>query len=124
MMLAHYLWGLTPGGTRELGSGSRPSCRGLGPADAGDLEGAEAKRAPRRARTGRSVHPLDSEEAAAAVGIKRSSIGRALESVIANADVIHDDDKPRLTDPMFEYWLQSRGLTPAGADEEDEEDGG
>jgi hypothetical protein len=68
--------------------------------------------------------PLYSEETAAAVGIKRSSIGRALESLIANADVVQIDGKPRLTDPTFEYWLQSRGLTLAGADKEDEEDRG
>jgi hypothetical protein len=32
---------------------------------------------------------------------------------------MRDGDKPRLTDPMFEHWLQTRGLTPAaGGDEE------
>ena len=61
--------------------------------------------------------PLHSEETAAAVGIKRSSIGKALESLIANADVIDDEGRPRLTDPMFELWLQTRGLTPAGAED-------
>jgi hypothetical protein len=61
--------------------------------------------------------PLHSEETAAAVGIKRSSIGKALESLIANADVIHERGKPRLTDPMFELWLQTRGLTPATDDD-------
>ncbi len=64
--------------------------------------------------------PLHSEETAAAVGIKRSSIGKALESLVANADVIQEAGKPRLTDPMFEWWLRGRGLTPAtGADDED-----
>jgi len=29
------------------------------------------------------------------------------------------DGRPRLTDPIFEHWLQERGLTPAG-DEFDE----
>ena len=52
--------------------------------------------------------PLYGEETAAAVGIKRSRIGKALESLIANADVIHQDNKPRLTDPMFEL-----GCAPA-----------
>jgi hypothetical protein len=61
--------------------------------------------------------PLHSEETAAAVGIKRSSIGKALESLLANADVIHLDGKPRLTDPLVELWLQARGLTPAGGDD-------
>jgi hypothetical protein len=58
--------------------------------------------------------PLYSAETAAAVGIKRTSITRALDSLVANADVIQEAGKPRLTDPIFELWLQSRGLTPAG----------
>jgi hypothetical protein len=61
--------------------------------------------------------PLHSEETAAAVGIKRSSIGKALESLLANADAIQVEGKPRLTDPMFELWLQARGMTPAGGDD-------
>ena len=64
--------------------------------------------------------PLYSQETAAAVGIQRTSIGKALESLIAKADVIDEAGRPRLTDPMFELWLQRRGLTPAaGQDDED-----
>ena len=65
--------------------------------------------------------PLYSEETATAVGIKRTSIGRALETLVADADVIIENDSPRLTDPMFELWLQARGLTPAAGDDEDED---
>ena len=61
--------------------------------------------------------PLYSEETAVAVGIKRASIGRALESLVSNADVIEGGDRPRLTDPMFELWLKARGLTPETGDE-------
>ena len=39
--------------------------------------------------------PLYSEETASAVGIKRSSIGKALESLVANADVIDDRRQSR-----------------------------
>jgi hypothetical protein len=63
--------------------------------------------------------PLFSEETAVAVGIKRSSIGKALESLEAKADVIRRDGRARLTDPMFELWLQTRGLTPVGGEELD-----
>jgi hypothetical protein len=66
--------------------------------------------------------PLYSEATAAAVGIRRTSIRTAVESLIANADVILEDGRPRLTDPMFEHWLRERGLTPAGG-EDDEDDG-
>jgi hypothetical protein len=65
--------------------------------------------------------PLYSEETAQAVGIKRSSIGKALESLMANADAMLEDRRPRLTDPMFELWLQNRGLTPAGGDDYEEQ---
>ncbi len=37
-----------------------------------------------------AIGPLHSEETATAVGIKRSSIGKALESLVANADVIRE----------------------------------
>jgi hypothetical protein len=61
--------------------------------------------------------PLFSEETASSVGIKRSSIGKALESLIAKADVIREGPTVRLTDPMLELWLQTRGLTPAKGDD-------
>jgi hypothetical protein len=128
MMLAHYLWGRTPrGAVADEGNW-------VGPLDQAAVDSAQLMQAiwraltPNERRVARALAaaptPLYSEETAAAVGLKGSSIGRALESLIANADVIQIDGKPRLTDPMFELWLQSRGLTPAGADEEDEEDGG
>ena len=63
--------------------------------------------------------PLYSEETAAAVGIQRTSIAKALESLTAQADVIDEGGKPRLTDPMFELWLQRRGLTPAAGNDDD-----
>ncbi|MGI8507153.1 MAG: hypothetical protein ACR2MK_10220 [Solirubrobacteraceae bacterium] len=52
----------------------------------------------------------------------RSSIGKALESLVANAGVIHEDAKPRPTDPMFELWLRNRGLTPAAGSHADDEE--
>lgn len=124
MMLAHYLWERTPS-------------RGV--ADEGGwvaaLDQAAAHSAPlmhaiwraltaNERRVCRAVAvvstPLYSEETAAAVGIKRSSIRKALESLVAKADVIREDGRPRLTDPMFELWVRTRGLAPAaGNDEED-----
>jgi hypothetical protein len=65
--------------------------------------------------------PLYSEETAIAVGIRRASIGKALESLVANADVIHEHDTSRLTDAMFELRLGMRGLTPAGGDDDEVE---
>ena len=129
MMLAHYLWDETPpGATADEGAWLNALERGL-------RDTAKVMRAVWRAlptnerRVARALAvlstPLHSEETAGAVGIKRSSIGKALEGLYDNADVIDVDGRPRLTDPMFELWLQRRGLTPASGDEPDaeEEDG-
>jgi hypothetical protein len=126
MMLAHYLWERTP---RAAAANEDTWIAAL---DQASGDSAQLMHAIWRALTNNerrvaralaaATTPLHSEETAAAVGIKRSSIGKALESLIANADVIHVDGKPRLTDPMFEHWLQARGLTPAGGDDEDSDE--
>jgi len=123
MMLAHYLWERTPRDA-PADEGTWVSALDQAAADVAPL-----MRAIWRALTNNerrvaralavATTPLYSEETATAVGIKRSSIGKALESLIANADVIQEDSKPRLTDPMFELWLQTRGLTPAGGDDDE-----
>lgn len=124
MMLAHYLWERTARG-EAAEEGAWVSALDQAVADAAPL-----MRAIWRALTlneRRVVRalavvstPLYSEETAAAVGIRRTSIGKALESLVAKADVIDEAGHPRLTDPMFELWLQRRGLTPAaGNDDED-----
>src|SRR5579884_526965 len=121
MMLAHYLWERTPrGGAADEGTW-------ISALDQAARDAAPLMRAIWRAlstnerRVARALAvvptPLHSEETAAAVGIKRSSIGKALESLLANADVIQEDGKPRLTDPLFEFWLQGRGLTPVSGEE-------
>lgn len=125
MMLAHYLWARTPR-RKAAGEGTWVSALDEAAADSGPLMHAiwralttNERRVARALAV--TMTPLHSEETAAAVGIKRSSIGKALESLVAKADVIDIDGKPRLTDPMFELWLQARGLTPAGGDDDDEE---
>lgn len=126
MMLAHYLWQRTlRGATADEGTW-------VAALDQAAADSAPLMRAIWRAltvnerRVARALAvvstPLYSEETAAAVGIRRSSIRAALESLVANADVITEDGRSRLTDPMFERWLQGRGLTPtAGADDQEEE---
>ena len=123
MMLAHYLWERTP---RDAAADEGTWVAAL---DQAAADAAPLMRAIWRAlttnerRVARALAvlttPLHSEETAAAVGIKRSSIGKALESLVANADVIPGDNKPRLTDPMFELWLRTRGLTPAAGDDDE-----
>jgi uncharacterized protein len=124
MMLAHYLWQRTPRdgrGDEEIWLAALDQAA----ADTAPLMSAIWRAlTPNERRVVRAIAvaptPLHSEETAAAVGIKRSSIGRALESLTAQADVIDGRGSPRLTDPMFELWLQTRGLTPAAGDDEDD----
>jgi hypothetical protein len=123
MMLAHYLWERTPRGA------AADEARWLSALDQAVADTAQLMRAIWKAlsanerRVARALAvtttALHSQETADAVGIKRSSIGKALESLVANADVIDEHGKPRLTDPMFEHWLRTRGLTPVTGDELD-----
>jgi uncharacterized protein len=124
MMLAYYLWARTARGQ------AAEEEAWLSALDQAAADSAPLMRAIWRAltlnerRVARALAlvstPLYSKETGAAVGIQRTSIGKALESLVAKADVIDEAGRPRLTDPMFELWLQRRGLTPAaGNDDED-----
>jgi uncharacterized protein len=123
MMLAHYLW------QRTTRAASADEATWLSALDQATTDAAPLMQAIWRALTANerrvaralavAATPLYSEETASAVGIKRTSIARALEGLTGKADVIVVDGRPRLTDPIFERWLQERGLTPAG-DEFDE----
>jgi uncharacterized protein len=121
MMLAHYLWERTPK-RGEADEGTWLAALDQAAHDTGPLMRAIWRAlSTNERRVARALAvvsaPLFSQETASAVGIKRSSIGKALESLIAKADVIRDQHTVRLTDPMFELWLQTRGLTPAGGEE-------
>jgi hypothetical protein len=105
MMLAHYLWGCTPRG-EGAGEGTWVAALDQASADTEPLMNAIWRAlSPNERCVARAIAvvstPLHSEETAAAVGIKRSSIGRALEQLTSNADVIEDHGRFRLTDPMF-----------------------
>jgi hypothetical protein len=125
MMLAHYLWQRTPAG-RTADEGTWLAALDQAAEDTAPLMRAIWKAlTTNERRVARALAvvsgPLYSEDTATAVGIKRSSIGKALESLVANADVIREEGRPRLTDPMFELYLKGRGLTPAsGADDDDD----
>jgi uncharacterized protein len=121
MMLAHYLWQRTSRGEPadestwtaaldQAAADSAPLMRAIWRA----LSANERRVA--RALTLVST-PLYSDKTAAAVGIKRASIGKALETLQAKADVIDAPGNPRLTDPMFEHWVRRRGLMPAAGED-------
>jgi hypothetical protein len=122
MMVAHYLWQRTPQGD-SADESTWVTALDQATADTTPLMRAIWRAlTPNERRVARALAvvttPLYSEETATAVGIKRTSIRAALDSLIANADVIDGGTRPRLTDPMFEHWLEARGLTPPGFDDE------
>jgi hypothetical protein len=124
MMLAHYMWERTPRG-QSADEATWLAALDQAAADSAPLMNAIWRAlTPNERRVARALAvattPLHSEETASAVGIKRSSIGRALESLVSNADVIDENGSTRLTDPMFEQWLRARGLTPTGGDDEED----
>ncbi len=122
MMLAHYLWQRTPRGA------SADEASWIGALDQAAADSAPLMRAIWRNLTNNErrvaralailASPLYSEDTAAAVGITRSSIGSAVESLLGKADAISEAGRPRLTDPMFELWLRARGLTPDSGEED------
>lgn len=127
MMLAHYLWADTPRGAAANEEGwLRAQERAL--SDSGKLMRAIWTSLPlseRRVALALAVldGPLYSEQTAAAVGIKRTTIRGALDGLRDRADVIDDRGRPRLTDPMFELWLERRGIAPdAGERDEGEQE--
>jgi uncharacterized protein len=126
MMLAHYLWARTNRGA-AADEGTWVAAVDRAAADTAQLMQAiwralttNERRVARALAV--ATTPLYSEETASAVGIRRTSIRRALDGLVANADVIDENGRPRLTDPMFEHWLQSRGLTPSGGGDYDDDD--
>ncbi len=126
MMLSHYLWQRTPRGA------AADESTWLSALDQASTDTSQLMHAiwraltPNERRVARALSiastPLHSDVTAALIGIKRSSIGRALEGLRARADVLDVAQRPRLTDPMFEHWLRSRGMLPAEGEDEDLDD--
>jgi hypothetical protein len=124
MMLAHYLWERTPRGQSAHEETWLAALDQAAADTAPVMNTIWRALTPNERRVARALAvattPLHSEETASAVGIKRSSIGRALESLVSNADVIDENGSARLTDPMLELWLGARGLTPTGGDDKED----
>jgi uncharacterized protein len=122
MMLAHYLWARTARGVSADEGAWVDALDQVAGDTAPVMRAIWRALTPNERRVARALAivstPLYSEETATAVGIKRSSIRAALDSLMANADAFSEQGRPRLTDPLFEHWLQSQGLTPFGADDQ------
>ncbi len=109
MMLAHFLWQATPAGA----SAGDPEWVAAEDEALDHTQGAMRaiwKSLPlneRRAALSLAVRGSPHVAAnAAAVGIKPTSVQSALAGLRDRADIIRDGDGWRLTDPLFELWLQ------------------
>jgi uncharacterized protein len=116
MMLAHFLWELCPEGetaNEEMWVEAQeaalrhasPTMRAIWKA----LPLNERRASLALASLG-SPYVADN---AAAVGLNRNSIGAALDGLRDRADIVETGGTPRLTDPVFELWLQRRGVLPS-----------
>jgi hypothetical protein len=124
MMLAHFLWARCPEG------GSADEEIWLKAQEAALRQASPTMRAIWKAlpvnerRASLALANLGSPyvgDNAAAVGLNLNSIGTALEGLRDRADVIETGGTPRLTDPLFELWLQRRGVLPADLGNETDE---
>jgi uncharacterized protein len=115
MLLAHHLWAsVRPGTPADETIWLRSLERAY--ADSAEVMEATWRSLPvaeRRVALALAVAdgPLYSARTAAAVGIKRTTIRKALDGLRGRGEAVEDEGgEPRLTDPLFELWLQRRGL--------------
>ena len=113
MLLAHHLWRLTPraGKADESTwhdalavalSQTQPTLRVRWEA----LPLNEQRLAQALAS---SSHTLYDERTYRSVGLKKGSIEKALSGLVGRGEASQQDDRVRLTDPLFEQWLKTKG---------------
>ena len=113
MMLAHFLWELCPrGGTAD--EETWWEAREVALRQAGPTMRAIWKALPlSERRASLALANLGSPyvaDNATSVGLNRNSAGAALEGLRDRADIVEIGGASRLTDPLFELWLQRRGV--------------
>ena len=113
MLLAHHLWRRTPAGG-EAEAGTWVAARDDALADSQEFLRAtwrglpvnEQKMALALARRPPALHHQATLDA---VGLKKGSVMRAVEGLLARGDAIPaQGGVPRLTDPLVEHWLAAR----------------
>ena len=122
MMFAHYLWRHTPEGATADESTWRTVLDQISEDTEQLMYGHWRALATNERRVASALATasasLYSDETAAVFGLNRNSVRRALDGLRAKADILTVDGQPRLTDPLLEHWLQSRGAAPGEADDD------
>jgi len=114
MLLAHHLWSLTPRGSTADESAwidaLNKAYRGARPLL--EARWSELPTNEQRAAIGLAIAgggTLYDEPVYTAVGLKRGSIRKALDTLEGRGDAIRTPRGPQLTDPLLEHWLADRG---------------
>lgn len=114
MLLAHHLWSLTPRGSTADESAwidaLNKAYRGARPLL--EARWSELPTNEQRAAIGLAIAgggTLYDEPVYTAVGLKRGSIRKALDTLEGRGDAIRTSRGPQLTDPLLEHWLADRG---------------
>jgi hypothetical protein len=119
MLLAHLLWGLTPeGGAADEGVFLRAQEAALAET-ASHMRAIFKALTPNEKRVLLAIANLDGSPRgaanAAAVGILPGSVPSTVEALRERADLVPGlDGALAITDPMFELWLQRRGVAGSG----------
>jgi hypothetical protein len=114
MLLAHHLWAVVPEGStgdesawaealERAYDGARPLLQARYEA----LPTNEKKLVSALAAGIGSVYAGD---VLATVGLKKGSVRKTLDGLEGRADVLRVGGMPVIADPLFEYWLQEKGL--------------
>lgn len=113
MLLAHHLWRLSPrGATADESTWHDALAAALAQAEPTLRVRWEALplNEQRLAQAlAASSHSLYDERTYRPVGLKKGSIEKALSGLIGRGEASQQDDRIRLTDPLFEQWLKAKG---------------
>lgn len=114
MLLAHHLWAVVPEGSvgdesawAEALARAYDGVKALLQARYEALPTNEKKLISALAAGTGSAYEA---EVLAQVGLKKGSVKKTLDNLIGRADVIRGRGMTEIADPLFEYWLQEKGL--------------
>jgi uncharacterized protein len=114
MLLAHHVWAVTPRGSRAdetaWAEALRASIRGARELLRGRYQALNTNEKRVAIGLASAIGSIYEEAVYKSVGLKRGSIRFSVEALEGRGEVIRTETGPMLADPLFEYWLQDRGV--------------